>query len=177
MAKFTKLNIGDSVASGGGRVWRKLSAESAQEELLGTWVLNSSIDSSTNPTSNYDFDVNGVFNYPFSTSTYEAKTLSRIGLYANSGNAFLLANGSSIVEGLSQNIYLNNYSQSNGKYFTSRYVKSNKWVYSCDEKGLSFLTSATGIKVRTFTITSHNIDADAALVLLTWLEANATKTA
>lgn len=30
MAKFTKLNIGDTVASSGGRVWKKLSAESAE---------------------------------------------------------------------------------------------------------------------------------------------------
>lgn len=30
MTKFTKLNIGDSVASSGGRVWKKLSAESAE---------------------------------------------------------------------------------------------------------------------------------------------------
>lgn len=42
MAKFTKLNIGDAVASSGGRVWKKLSAESAevQDELAGTWVFN-----------------------------------------------------------------------------------------------------------------------------------------
>lgn len=41
MAKFTKLNIGDSVASSGGRVWKKLSAESAvvEDELAGTWVF------------------------------------------------------------------------------------------------------------------------------------------
>lgn len=44
MAKFTKLNIGDSVASGGGRAWKKLSAESAEPEdtsIVGTWVFNS----------------------------------------------------------------------------------------------------------------------------------------
>ena len=42
MAKFTKLNIGDIVASSGGRVWKKLSVESAevQDELAGTWVFN-----------------------------------------------------------------------------------------------------------------------------------------
>lgn len=41
MVKFTKLNIGDSVASSNSRVWKKLSAEStgAQDELAGTWVF------------------------------------------------------------------------------------------------------------------------------------------
>lgn len=44
MAKFTKLNIGDSVASSGGRVWKKLSVESAEEEsIVGTWVFNNEI--------------------------------------------------------------------------------------------------------------------------------------
>lgn len=40
MAKFTKLNIGDSVASSGGRVWKKLSAEE-EVTLEGTWLVNS----------------------------------------------------------------------------------------------------------------------------------------
>lgn len=41
MAKFTKLNIGDAVASSGGRVWKKLSAESAEDNsIVGTWVFN-----------------------------------------------------------------------------------------------------------------------------------------
>lgn len=41
MAKFTKLNIGDSVASSGGRVWKKLSAESVNvADLIGTWTLS-----------------------------------------------------------------------------------------------------------------------------------------
>ena len=42
MAKFTKLNIGEAVASSGGRVWKKLSAESevVEDELAGTWVFN-----------------------------------------------------------------------------------------------------------------------------------------
>ena len=38
---FTKLNIGDNVASGGGRVFKKLSTESAAEDsIVGTWVFN-----------------------------------------------------------------------------------------------------------------------------------------
>lgn len=49
MAKFTKLNIGESVASSGGRVWKKLSAESAvveetiAEKLIGEWYLNAGL--------------------------------------------------------------------------------------------------------------------------------------
>lgn len=42
MAKLTKLNIGDSVASGGGRVWKKLS-DKAPEDFVGTWVLNETL--------------------------------------------------------------------------------------------------------------------------------------
>ena len=34
MAKFTKLNIGDSVASGGGRVFKKLSTMTTPTEQL-----------------------------------------------------------------------------------------------------------------------------------------------
>lgn len=37
MAKFTKLNIGDSVASSGGRVWKKLSTESGEEDSNGLY--------------------------------------------------------------------------------------------------------------------------------------------
>ena len=47
MAKFTKLNIGDAVASSGGRVWKKLSAKVALPEWNGinltgtTWYVPS----------------------------------------------------------------------------------------------------------------------------------------
>ena len=34
--KFTKLNIGDAVASSGGRVWKKLSVESAESLISFT---------------------------------------------------------------------------------------------------------------------------------------------
>lgn len=46
MAKFTKLNIGDSVASSGGRVWKKLSAESGVDvsAIVGTWKWNDTVD-------------------------------------------------------------------------------------------------------------------------------------
>lgn len=45
MAKFTKLNIGDAVASSGGRVWKKLSAEIPIDynTIVGTWVFNNTI--------------------------------------------------------------------------------------------------------------------------------------
>lgn len=45
MAKFTKLSIGDIVASSGGRVWRKLNAErkKVHYELEGTWILNTEL--------------------------------------------------------------------------------------------------------------------------------------
>lgn len=63
MAKFTKLNIGDTVASGGGRVFKKLSVESAvvEDELQGAWVLNDTITQ---------------FSYEFTAGPIEAKAFS-----------------------------------------------------------------------------------------------------
>ncbi len=46
MAKFTKLNIGDAVASSGGKAFKRLSAESeaVADELAGTWVFNDTVE-------------------------------------------------------------------------------------------------------------------------------------
>ena len=64
MAKFTKLNIGDSVASSGGRVWKKLSAESEVDnsDIIGTWVFNDTltefISADTTATAYFTFNSN-----------------------------------------------------------------------------------------------------------------------
>lgn len=42
MVKCTKLTIGEAVASSGGRVWKKLSAEQ-EVTLEGTWILNTEL--------------------------------------------------------------------------------------------------------------------------------------
>lgn len=51
--KFTRLYIGDTVASSGGRVWKKLSAE-AQDELAGTWVFNNSLSGAIDSNVNFE---------------------------------------------------------------------------------------------------------------------------
>lgn len=45
---FIKLNIGDTVVSGSGRVWKKLS-----DVLAGTWVFNDTINLPTNLDDDY----------------------------------------------------------------------------------------------------------------------------
>lgn len=40
MAKFTKLNIGEAVASGSGRVWKKLSTEIAETTISGEYLID-----------------------------------------------------------------------------------------------------------------------------------------
>lgn len=69
MAKFTKLNIDDSVASSGGRVWKKLSAESAevQDELQGTWVFNVFVSTNAEREFLFNFTSNGVDYYGLKT--------------------------------------------------------------------------------------------------------------
>lgn len=64
MAKFTKLNIGDSVASGGGRVFKKLSVESevVDDELVGTWVFNDTVNGIGLPA------VQTIYNVNFTTN-------------------------------------------------------------------------------------------------------------
>lgn len=66
MAKFTKLNLGDVVASGSGRVFKKLSTESAEptDSIVGTWVFNDTLDMGVyqyiRNTIYFDFVSNGI---------------------------------------------------------------------------------------------------------------------
>ena len=64
MAKFTKLNIGDSVASSGGRAWKKLSAEPPIDynTLVGTWIMNGTPTKWDGITSNTCFTITGDVN-------------------------------------------------------------------------------------------------------------------
>ena len=98
MAKFTKLNIGDAVASSGGRVWKKLSAESGevQDELAGTWVLP---DYWYYPIVGYSFDVSFTSNgnnyntLDCTQSAYDSDDNLRPIVYYNSTAVYRNING------------------------------------------------------------------------------------
>jgi hypothetical protein len=68
MAKFTKLNIGDSVASSGGRAWKKLSAESGLTD--GNYLTFSSPNSFTLKVGDNTKHWDGTLEYSTDTSTW-----------------------------------------------------------------------------------------------------------
>lgn len=159
MAKFTKLNIGDSVASSGGRVWKKLSAESAevQDELAGTWVFNEQIT------------------MPYTISGTSAKKLG----YYSFSNSFGLGATGYVSNGAWSCIVFQrastskiNFSLSDLYSVSSIYynIKSNKWYYY-DGSSPAYITIPKGTVV-------SNVDLVSGYELpdfKTWLKANATK--
>lgn len=179
MAKFTKLNIGDSVASGGGRVWKKLSAESAevQDELQGTWVLNETLNYYTPP---INFNVSGNFNTVNSSGDIISKELKVISLYKYSSSYFACTIGTVAqgvnVAGQDRFVFYDaktsiagvNYSKGKIDGYSSEYGSFYSNVVASSEKGIS---------LRTFTITSKLAEVVDGDILLGWLKANATKTA
>lgn len=167
MAKFTKLNIGDSVASGSGRVFKKLSAESeeVQDELSGTWVFNDIVNS---PLSS---------DIPFSSASIPvgATTRSTVYLYGFSVN-FECA-GVAYDE-----IVFNNYGKvDNWNYLFSYYLNDVKMVNAYTFFSASYSEKTQDINTwvvdtrKTINITSTLADVTNGDALLTWLKANATK--
>lgn len=144
MAKFTKLNIGDAVASSGGRVWKKLSAESAEEvkDPIGTWLVKETIPTDLadlNITSEYG--VKGKFKYASNNGLYDtALSLGGIGIVSGQlimSTVLTLSVGSNKT----RNVFYN----SSGQCF-STYSKSTTY------KGYD-PNSDTGVGMRTFTVT------------------------
>ena len=179
MAKFTKLNIGDSVASSGGRAWKKLSAESAevQDELAGTWVLNETLNYYTPP---INFNVSGNFNTVNSSGDIIPKELKVISLYKYGSSYFACTIGTVAqgvnVSGEDRFVFydyrttIDDVKYSTGKIdgYSSEYGAFYNNVEASSEKGIS---------LRTFTITSKLAEVVDGDILLGWLKANATKTA
>lgn len=163
MAKFTKLNIGEAVASSGGRVWKKLSAESAevQDELSGTWLLNPTVKGSGS--SGHYYYLNGSFKGKSGSSLQEYPLLKVwIGKSTELFGIFILFNGE------------------DGNYSSTRFYNSASKVEFRNQAGdisSAVATTADGIQGRTFTITSTVNDIENGSELLEWLKANATKTA
>ena len=144
MAKFTKLNIGDAVASSGGRVWKKLSAESAEEvkDPIGTWLVKEAIPTdlaNLNITSEYG--VKGTFKYANNSGLYNtALNFKGIGIVSGQlviCTALTLSVGSSRT----RNVFYNSSGQCFSTYSTSTTYKG----YAPN--------SDTGVGMRTFTVT------------------------
>lgn len=169
MAKFTKLNIGDAVASSGGRVWKKLSVESAevQDELQGTWMLNTTLITTSNL--NGDYKLDGTFNALVSTtdSALTSYPLYQIRVNGSSTASTLIVYGGVFVE--SKGAYCPNisFNSGNGKFRMT------------DKKGVStaFLDNTDNryYDARIFTITSKLSEVSNGDKLLAWLKTNATK--
>lgn len=161
MAKFTKLNIGDSVASGGGRAWKKLLTQLAnvKDDLAGIWRINASplkVLSALAGT----YTVSGAFNayssstgYPYSTAikSISIKTSTFPALEVVGSSTYTLIN---------------------------RYYDSGGTVHGTDTSNKSFSISSTsskGKQLRLLVITSKLSEVTNGEKLLEWLQANATK--
>lgn len=156
MAKFTKLNIGDAVASSGGRVWKKLSAESAvvDDELVGTWTFNSP----PTPVSAYDVKL-------LHSTAQDAETVVCI-LKSTSGSSYSISCGA--LKGTSY-IGLYTYKASGGAYglagFQSNHQQTNNILKFSNLSAITF-TSAINNDYITVTDTFRN-----------WVKQYGTKTA
>ena len=145
---FTKLNIGDSVASSGGRVWKKLSAESAEatDELQGTWVFAA-----------------GVVTIPVSSSspvTYNVNFTTADGAYT-ADSIKLVNTGEPYYSALAYELHYCGGNLGDYIVYSARYSDANG-VWHADH-------------FRTITITSTLAEVTNGSALLGWLKANATK--
>lgn len=86
---FTKLNLGDAVASSGGRVWKKLSAESAEEPDTN-YLTFSSPNNFTIATRNSNKTWDGTIEYSTDANTW--KTWNGVSTLS-SANGFLYLRG------------------------------------------------------------------------------------
>lgn len=176
MAKFTKLNIGDSVASSGGRVWKKLSAESAEDVTLeGTWVFNSLLDYDDVATTWY---VDGYFYGIDETGATHYYPLKRIRLNTGQGvfgtwNRLQFYNNSKLVGG-EKYCYTTNYLAGDGSNYWESYVilRNDENTGGTELASRNVLDDAV---FRNVIITSKLSEVTNGDTLLTWLNANATK--
>lgn len=162
MAKFTKLNIGGSVASSGGRAWKKLSAESAEEEvtLEGTWAIHSTISSIVpiNEITSVKYNASPKLYKTFSGLTgtrtrdgtsyvYEFDEISCVSVYNNGGNYGNMT-----------------FNKNGGGMFSYVFYPNNN--YNCPVADNDIIT-----------IIGYSNSKEHYDELLAWLKANATKTA
>lgn len=205
MAKLTKLNIGDSVASGGGRAWKKLSAKPPEPEITsieGTWVLKSSI-LRTMGSPNGEMMTSGINTSNITGSMYVYdQTAGRmistpiqlilIGSATDFGNTSanrtlfrLLSNSKYTKPYYTKEIFFETavghyisevYWSSSGNKISRLYSGAN-WTGETAKNSIFDIESENGVLMRTFTITNVNLSTDEYNLILAWLKANATKTA
>lgn len=160
MAKFTKLNIGGTVASGSGRAWKKLSAEEpiVEDPLAGTWVLNTSL---TLPSSNVAFDASlegSMYMYSIDNTLYDGT----IGSFSLRNDLYY------IFELQGTNV-------PNSHFYSDKTSGDILCYNDMDETVTTSPSSNDGLLLRTFTITSKLSEVTNGDTLLAWLQVNATK--
>lgn len=116
MAKFTKLNIGDIVASSGGRVWKKLSVESA-DDISGYITFSS-------PSS---FTLSVIDNKKYWDGTLEYSTDASIWNTWNGTTALSADNGKLLLRGIG-NTYITG---------TSAHERAGAWILNGENISIS----------------------------------------
>lgn len=161
MAKFTKLNIGDAVASSGGRVWKKLLTQLAnvKDDLAGIWRINASPLKVLNTLAG-TYTVSGAFNaYSSSTGFPYSTAIKSISIKTSTFPALEVVGSSTYT-------------------LINRYYDSGGTVHGTDTSNKSFSISSTstnGKQLRLLVITSKLSEVTNGEKLLEWLQTNATK--
>ena len=183
MAKFTKLNIGDIVASSGGRVWTRLSTGSAepQDELAGTWFIKEVLVDSGS--SGYtDVILSGSFNW-YDGSAIVVKNLGVCRLVYKLSSAvttkFSNQPTSSDKNNYAETVFPTNssyYARCNLRYYNNSWNYTNKLNISVGNENNSL-----ALQIRTITVDttmeeliSQKGESSAKNILL-WFQTNAKK--
>ena len=174
MAKFTKLNIGDSVASGGGRAWKKLSAEEPIDlsTIVGVWKLNNTIRS-------YNDSVEVV-----------TDTWVQSGTWSSGIGSITYPNGSGMLTATIKNfsiycpssttvalVTINNTSPTTYPYITYTSTKVDCYPAKGTNSAGGLIADYSMLREITFNENALKIYAPSQEKILKWLKANATKIA
>ncbi len=153
-----------------------IETEEAEDELAGTWVLNTDIGGWTD--GNASFYIEGSFNcYDGSNNLQLGVPIECFSLYNITGSGTTFTNvqidsGLTYINsdlGFPQEFMIYQVYYSRTGTYKGYVITENGHVKKCAPE------SDEGLKVRTFTITSKLSEVTNGDILLTWLKANATK--
>lgn len=161
------------------KIFQKLASGDVEEpeeedELQGTWVLNSTINRSSEITGNTYFDVKGTYNgcLPDTGVFTEDLSFSRIMLGSGVSYEFMIfGDDTYYAEDFEDDRNINNGYYYN-EYKSGYYVSC---VYQDGQNNAYDFGSENGLTARTFSITSKLSEVENGDVLLAYLKANATK--
>lgn len=175
MSKFTKLNIGDAVASSGGRVWKKLSVEPPIDynTIVGTWVINEGDlnDSMLTATDVNTTKILGTF-YGLANANAEVLTEQKLKWLqvsrSNQTYCYRTRNLAAQTPPCTSILRKGKYS---GNTFNAIYFTTN-----VNTKTITLTAGTDGYeKSRTLNITEADTSDSNVTVIHEWLKANATK--